>query len=254
MIQWKLVAFGVLSVSLCVVLGCNRSEEPKTTQPTKPDVSLADREGAASESLSREKDPFRKWETPVRGSGREPGERRARSLRGKKEFSQRLRLVKPIESLKVGQTIKIQVVVKNTSNKPWPKAVTASGEQPVLLWYHWLDGAWRNIRAQTSDTPAPEAQARGGSPDSRPKKIWRPLPKSTSRLSQMGKVLEFGGLRTSLPRDLAPGEEVTLDASIKAPAKPGEAVLRLTMFKEGGDSFENLGGRPLDIPLLVTAQ
>ncbi len=254
MIQWKRVAFGVANVSLCFVLGCNRSEEPKTAQPTKPDVSLTDREGATSDSLSREKDPFRERGASARGSGREPGERRSRSLQGKKEFSQRIRLVKPIESLKVGQTIKVQVVIKNTSNKPWPKAATASGEQPVLLWYHWLDGTWRNIRAQANEAAPSEVQSRRGSSESRSKSPRRPLPKSTSKLSQMGKVIEFGGLRTPLPQDLAPGEEVTLDASIKAPQKPGEAVLRLTMLKEGGDSFENRGGRPLDIPLLVTAQ
>jgi len=65
-------------------------------------------------------------------------------------------------------------------------------------------------------------------------------------------VVEFGGMRTPLPHEVRPQETVHVAATVKAPSRPGEFLLRLTMMREGEGSFENKGGMPLDIPVTVT--
>jgi hypothetical protein len=58
-------------------------------------------------------------------------------------------------------------------------------------------------------------------------------------------------LRTPLPRDLAPGEEVSLQAAIEAPQQTGVFVLRLTMVQEAVTWFDDRGAQPLDFEVHV---
>ena len=62
------------------------------------------------------------------------------------------------------------------------------------------------------------------------------------------------GARTPLPHDVAPGESVSLDATIQVQSAPGEYTLRLTMVQELVAWFEGRGGQPLDIPVTVTGR
>ena len=49
-------------------------------------------------------------------------------------------------------------------------------------------------------------------------------------LDRKRQMVVFDGLRTPLPRDLGPGESVTLRATIRAPEKAGEYLLHMTMI------------------------
>ena len=48
-------------------------------------------------------------------------------------------------------------------------------------------------------------------------------------LDRRRQIVVFDVLRTPLPRDLKPGESVTLRASIRTPEKPGEYLLHVTL-------------------------
>jgi len=47
--------------------------------------------------------------------------------------------------------------------------------------------------------------------------------------------------RTSLPRDLWPGESATVQLTIKAPDKPGDYVLEIDLVQEGVTFFKDKG-------------
>jgi hypothetical protein len=57
--------------------------------------------------------------------------------------------------------------------------------------------------------------------------------------------------RTLLPQPLLPGQSVSLDAKIVAPAVPGKYILRLSMVQEGITWFVSSGGGATDIPVNV---
>lgn len=160
----------------------------------------------------------------------------------KKRFAQRLRVKTPIETLQVGQVVTIPVTVRNLGPEPWLAENSSSGEQAVNLWYHWID--WK------PKTPKPEDESSAVTEKKHPQKLRVPL--RTSRLQKRGKVIEFGGARTPLPHVVNPKEAVKLEATVKAPSRPGDFILRLTMMREGDGSFEDNGGRPLDLPVTVT--
>lgn len=63
------------------------------------------------------------------------------------------------------------------------------------------------------------------------------------------KVLETA--RTLLPTVLPPGESITLNATIVAPAQPGTYTLRLSMVQEGIAWFIGEGAPGLDVPTVV---
>lgn len=71
-------------------------------------------------------------------------------------------------------------------------------------------------------------------------------------LDPMGKIVVYDGERTLLPHDLAPGEEVSLQAQIKAPESSGRFIYRFTMLKELVSWFDARGAKTLDIPVTVT--
>ncbi|HEY6363845.1 MAG TPA: hypothetical protein VI585_03545, partial [Candidatus Binatia bacterium] len=64
-------------------------------------------------------------------------------------------------------------------------------------------------------------------------------------------MVVFDGLRTPLPRDLGPGESVTLEATIRAPEKAGEYLLHVTMVQEGVAWFSESDGGQILIPVSV---
>ena len=64
-------------------------------------------------------------------------------------------------------------------------------------------------------------------------------------------MVVFDGLRTSLPRDLGPGESVTLRATIQAPAKGGDYLLHVTMVQEAVAWFSDSEGDHVLIPVSV---
>lgn len=51
-------------------------------------------------------------------------------------------------------------------------------------------------------------------------------------LDKNGKMVFPNGIRTDLPSDLEPGKEVTLNAKVKAPEKPGDYILEFDMLQE----------------------
>jgi hypothetical protein len=72
-------------------------------------------------------------------------------------------------------------------------------------------------------------------------------------LDRKRQMVVFDGLRTPLPRDLGPGESVTLRATIRAPEKAGEYLLHMTMVQEGVAWFSESDGGQLSIAVSVTA-
>jgi hypothetical protein len=71
-------------------------------------------------------------------------------------------------------------------------------------------------------------------------------------LNRERQVVVFDGFKTPLPRDLNPGESITLRAAIRAPEKTGEHLLHVTMVQEGVWFSEKDGGH-LSIPVSVSA-
>lgn len=59
------------------------------------------------------------------------------------------------------------------------------------------------------------------------------------------------GLHTPLPRDVAPGETITLPVTLRAPAQPGQYLLAWDMLREGLFWFSVLGNPTYDLPLTV---
>jgi hypothetical protein len=72
-------------------------------------------------------------------------------------------------------------------------------------------------------------------------------------LGRKRQMVVFDGLRTPLPRDLKPGESVTLRATIRAPEKAGGYLLHVTMVQEGVAWFSESDGGQLSIPVVVAA-
>jgi hypothetical protein len=72
-------------------------------------------------------------------------------------------------------------------------------------------------------------------------------------LNRRGEMIVLDGLRTSLPRDLKPGESVALKAAIQAPAKPGRYILEVTLVQESAAWFPDKNGAKLALPVTVAA-
>jgi hypothetical protein len=68
-----------------------------------------------------------------------------------------------------------------------------------------------------------------------------------------GSVVVNDGLRTTLPKDVEPGEEILLDASFEAPPRPGRFRLRFSLVQELTAWFEERGVPPLDVSNIVVA-
>ena len=73
-------------------------------------------------------------------------------------------------------------------------------------------------------------------------------------LGRDGKVIERDGLRTTLPRPVAPGEVISLQARIRAPAAPGSYLLQFEPVREHRRWYGPPGfSRDLVIPVEVVA-
>lgn len=59
------------------------------------------------------------------------------------------------------------------------------------------------------------------------------------------------GERTRLPRDLTPGDSAVLDASVRAPARPGQYLLVWDMVHEHTTWFSGQGVAPRTVPVVV---
>ncbi len=64
-----------------------------------------------------------------------------------------------------------------------------------------------------------------------------------------GGFIVWDGLRTPLPGDVAPGEEVALNARIQAPELSGSCVLHLDLAQEGATWFSLEGSPSVEIPI-----
>jgi hypothetical protein len=70
-------------------------------------------------------------------------------------------------------------------------------------------------------------------------------------INNTGKIVLYDGARTLLPYDLAPGGEITLQANIEAPQKPGKYIFRFTMLEELVAWFDDKGAETFDMPVTV---
>ncbi|HMA29588.1 MAG TPA: hypothetical protein VKS23_06975 [Thermoanaerobaculia bacterium] len=68
-------------------------------------------------------------------------------------------------------------------------------------------------------------------------------------LSPGGETLVFDGRRTPLPRRVAPGESVSLEAAIDVPVQPGDYVLELDLVQESVAWFGSRGSRTSRVPV-----
>jgi hypothetical protein len=75
-----------------------------------------------------------------------------------KEFSQELRSDAPPKTLRVSETVRIPVSVKNTGTVPWP-AFGFKDMSPVHLAYHWLDETGRIYQRDGERTGLPQVVA-----------------------------------------------------------------------------------------------
>jgi hypothetical protein len=70
-------------------------------------------------------------------------------------------------------------------------------------------------------------------------------------LDSNGAVIDKNGLRTNMPADLEPGQEVTLSAQIKAPDKSGEYIIEFDMVQELVAWFGQKGSKTAKIKVRV---
>jgi hypothetical protein len=66
-------------------------------------------------------------------------------------------------------------------------------------------------------------------------------------LYKNNKMFIFDGLRTFLPKDVEPHEEISLKATVKAPYMSGEYILELDMLQEGVCWFKERGSETSQI-------
>ena len=67
-----------------------------------------------------------------------------------------------------------------------------------------------------------------------------------------GRVVVYDGSRTTLPRDLRPGETVSVDARVESPTTPGRYRLDFSMVQEGVAWFDAASGGASQLPVEVT--
>ncbi|WP_156896715.1 M6 family metalloprotease domain-containing protein [Desulfovirgula thermocuniculi] len=79
----------------------------------------------------------------------------------------------------------------------------------------------------------------------------KPVKLSYHWLNSSGNVVVWDGLRTEIPADVAPGQEVTLSAQVKMPDKPGTYILRWDLVQEGVTWFSWKGVKTLDVSVNV---
>ncbi len=67
-----------------------------------------------------------------------------------------------------------------------------------------------------------------------------------------GRVIVYDGVRTPLPRELTPGDETIVTATVVAPPRPGRYVLQWDLVQEGFMWFSTRGAPTGDVSATVT--
>lgn len=84
-----------------------------------------------------------------------------------------------------------------------------------------------------------------------PSKGGSPVHFSYHWLDKAGNIVVFDGERTALPMDIEAGESVNIRALIKAPERPGNYILRMTMVQEFVAWFDHRGAKVLNVPVVI---
>ncbi len=76
--------------------------------------------------------------------------------------------------------------------------------------------------------------------------VWRPgsVQASYHWLDERGNPIVWDGVRTALPRPVAPGERVEVDVAVRGPLPPGRYRFALDLVAEHRAWFEELGSLP----------
>jgi hypothetical protein len=126
------------------------------------------------------------------------------------------------------------------------------GEHPVPvgpLAVRWLAYELEEPRAGVTGRVRLRLQNAGSAP-------WRSRGREGVQLSYhwldpLGNPIVWDGPRTAFPRAVAPGEDVELDAVVRAPRPPGSYRLAFDLVEELRFWFQEVGSAPLDLPLDV---
>jgi hypothetical protein len=223
-------------VASILVSACGQTPEPTTvTQKSKAEAPKSKEQKNAPTGTARKKD----WGPS--SSNWPSGESAPPAALLAPPYAQEINMPHQLKTIPVNRMVTLPVVVRNTSRQVWQTPATSKEKQHVNLSYHWLEGETKRQTRRAATAPndrTPDIES---------------VPIATSRL-QSEQVVVMDGQRTPLPRDIQPGEEVTLNAKIQAPNRPGDYTLRLTMVQERVAWFENYGAQPLDISVKVTPQ
>jgi SAM-dependent methyltransferase len=79
----------------------------------------------------------------------------------------------------------------------------------------------------------------------------RPILISHHWLDPSRRVVDYDGLRTPLPRPLAPGEACTAAVRVRTPPQPGRYLLEIDLVEEGVSWFSAAGVSPLRVTVRV---
>ena len=79
-------------------------------------------------------------------------------------------------------------------------------------------------------------------PDESERGIWL----GSHWLDRLGNAIVWDGERAPLPRNVAPGEEITLATTIRAPIPPGPYRLAFDLVDEGRCWFADVGNEPIE--------
>jgi SAM-dependent methyltransferase len=79
----------------------------------------------------------------------------------------------------------------------------------------------------------------------------RPVLISYHWLDASRRTVDYDGLRTPLPRPLAPGDECVAAVRVKTPAQPGNYLLEIDLVEEGVSWFSAAGVPPLRVTVRV---
>ncbi|MCZ7569695.1 MAG: discoidin domain-containing protein [Ardenticatenaceae bacterium] len=121
------------------------------------------------------------------------------------------------------------------------------------------DVAWLEHRVPTELVVSPSARAslRFKNSGSRPWKAGSPNPVRVGYHWYDGAgnlVSALGDLRTALPKDIAPDEEVAFAAAFATPDRPGGYTLEWDLVEEGVSWFKDRGVSPLRAAISIQAQ
>jgi 4-amino-4-deoxy-L-arabinose transferase-like glycosyltransferase len=70
-------------------------------------------------------------------------------------------------------------------------------------------------------------------------------------LDKLGKMVTNDDARSTLMRDLAPGDEIEFDLTVSAPNTPGEYLLEIDMLQEDVSWFGSHGSKTIRLPIIV---